>query len=88
MSTTTTLLVDLLIIGIQAAVWLVLLFLSLLGVDGIDISDLDGWEATVGVLYLPLVYPVGVFADHVADTLLSGWRSKSATVTCMTNRGA
>lgn len=73
---TTTLFVDLLIIGIQVAIWLVLLFLSLFGVEGIDLAQLKGWEATIGVLLLPLVYPIGVFVDHLADTLLSSWRKR------------
>jgi hypothetical protein len=73
---TTTLFVDLLIIGIQVAIWLVLLFLSLFGVEWIDLSKVKGWEATIGVLFLPLVYPVGVFVDHLADALLSRWRKR------------
>jgi len=73
---TTTLFVDLLIIGIQVAIWLVLLFLSLFGVEWIDLAKVKGWEATIGVLLLPLVYPVGVFVDHLADALLSSWRKR------------
>jgi hypothetical protein len=73
---TTALFVDLLIIGIQVAIWLGLLFLSLFGFDWIDRLKVQGWEATIGVLLLPVVYPVGVFIDHLADALLSRWRKR------------
>jgi hypothetical protein len=73
---TTSLFVDLLIIGIQVAVWLLLLFLSLFGIHWIDLDKVKGWEATIGVLLLPLVYPVGVFVDHLADSLLTRWRER------------
>ena len=73
---TSTLFVDLLIIGIQVAVWLALLLLSLFGFQWIDFSQAKGWETVIGSLLLSLVYPIGVFVDNLADTLLTGWRTK------------
>lgn len=73
---TTSLFVDLLIIGIQVAAWLVLLVLSLFGFHWIDPGQVKGWEATIGILLLSIVYPIGVFVDHLADALLSGWRKR------------
>lgn len=73
---TTALLVDLLIIGIQTATWITCLVLTLYGINWIEPAKLKGWEVTIGVLLLSLVYPLGVFMDNLADDLLSGWRKR------------
>lgn len=71
---TTTLFVDLLIIGIQVAVWLVLLILCVFGYRWIDVDILRGWEAPLGLTLLGVVYPIGIFVDNLADALLGRWR--------------
>lgn len=67
---TTSLLVDFLVIGVQAAVWLTLLFLSLFGLNPWANISVKGYEAILGVLALSIVYPLGILIDHIADVIL------------------
>jgi len=67
---TTSLFVDLLISGIQVAIWLCLLVGCILGVDTSILAKIKEWDAVLAVLLLPIVYPVGIFVDNLADDLL------------------
>jgi len=73
---TTTLFVDLLIIGMQVGALLLLVVLTFLGEQHAGLDKLKGWEGTLGVLALPVVYPLGMFVDNLADFLLDGWRKE------------
>jgi hypothetical protein len=67
---TTSLFVDLLISGIQVAMWLCLLVGCIFGADPKLLSGVKDWSAVLAVLLLPIVYPVGIFIDNLADDLL------------------
>lgn len=67
---TTSLFVDLLISGIQVAMWLCLLVGCILGADTSILGKIKEWDAVLAVLLLPIVYPVGIFIDNLADDLL------------------
>jgi len=51
---TTALFVDFLIIGVQAGVWIVLVFLSIFGNNTINPAELKGWETIVPQLGIDL----------------------------------
>ena len=73
---TTAIFIELLITGLQAAIWLTLLVLCLLGFDWINPERLKGFEAMFAVALLPIVYPAGVFIDYLANQLFSDWEKK------------
>jgi hypothetical protein len=73
---TTALFIELLITGLQAAIWLVLLVLCLLGFDWINPERLKGFEAMIAVLLLPILYPTGIFIDYLADLFFRRWELK------------
>jgi hypothetical protein len=73
---TTALFIELLITGVQAAIWLTLLILCLLGFDWINPERLKGFELTLTVVLLPIIYPAGVFIDNLADRLFRPWELK------------
>ncbi len=68
---TTAILVEILIIGMQAMVWLVLLVLSVFGYKWLPdtAAAVKGWEPAVSVLALGLCYTLGILVDRVADCL-------------------
>ncbi len=67
---TTSLFVDLLISGIQVAIWLCLLLASFVGADPAALRELKGWELPIAVVLLSIVYPAGIFIDNLADEVL------------------
>jgi len=73
---TTALFIELLITGIQAAIWLALIIFCLLGFDWINPERLKGFEVLLAVILLPIVYPAGVFIDNLADNLFRPWELK------------
>ncbi|MGH9753958.1 MAG: hypothetical protein ACREA2_14360, partial [Blastocatellia bacterium] len=68
---TTALFIELLITGIQAAIWLILLILCFLGFDWITPERLKGFEAPLAVAILSIVYPTGVFIDNLTARLFN-----------------
>jgi hypothetical protein len=73
---TTALFIELLITGVQAAIWLILFILCLLGFDWINPERLKGFEAPLAVALLSIFYPAGVFIDNLADRLFRPWELK------------
>lgn len=73
---TTALFIELLITGVQAAIWLALLILCLFGFDWINPERLKGFEVMFAVILLPIVYPTGIFIDYLADRLFNPWEMK------------
>lgn len=67
--TTTALFVEILVVGIQAMVWCILLVLAVTGYGWVDDirKSLDGWETAASVVALTFAYPLGVIVDRVAD---------------------
>jgi len=73
---TTALFIELLITGVQAAIWLALLILCLFGFDWVNPERLKGFEVMFAVILLPIVYPAGIFIDYLADRLFNPWEMK------------
>jgi len=69
---TTSILVEILIIGIQATVWLSLVVLSIFGYEWVPsaITSAKGWEGMLSVFGLGLCYTLGIFVDRAADCLM------------------
>lgn len=68
---TTAILVEILIIGMQAMVWLILVVLSLFGYKWVPdtAAAVKGWEPALSILALGLCYTLGILVDRVADCL-------------------
>lgn len=73
---TTAILLEFLLSGLQAALWLVLLILTFFEIGWSSLDKIKGFESMVAVVLLPFVYPLGVFADNLADYCLKGWAGK------------
>lgn len=70
---TTAVFAEILVIGLQATVWLSFAALTLTGVSWIDretIRELTDWSALIAALALGLAYTLGIAIDRVADSLL------------------
>ena len=50
--------------------WLGLLVGCILGADPKLLGSVKDWDAVLAILLLPIVYPVGIFIDNLADDLL------------------
>lgn len=68
---TTSILVEILIIGMQAVIWVALLVLSLFGYRWLPDAavSIKGWEPVVSIFGLGLCYCLGIFVDRAADCL-------------------
>ena len=73
---TTSFLIEFLITGSQVAFWLILIFLSIFGIDWFVFEKIKGSEIIAFVLALPIVYPIGIFVDDLAGILLGMWERK------------
>lgn len=65
---TTAIFAEILIIGLQATVWIALLVLSFLPKGSINPGALDGWEALTTVFVLAAAYTLGIVVDRIADS--------------------
>lgn len=72
--TTTALFIELLIAGLQSAIWIGLIVLSVFGTDWINLERLKGFETILAVILLPIVYPLGVLIDYLADRVFTRWQ--------------
>lgn len=70
---TTAILIEFLLSGLQATLWLCLLLATILGTDLRKLGGIVGHETAIAIVLLPFVYPLGVFTDNVADRLLKTW---------------
>jgi hypothetical protein len=69
---TTALVTEILIVGLEAETWVIMLVLAAFGTEWIDLDAVDGWEALVTVLVLAGAYVLGIVVDRVADSTF-GW---------------
>lgn len=67
---TTDIFIEHLISGVQVAIWVFLLFLSVFGFDWINIEQIKDLQLIIAVFLLPFVYPLGIIVDNVVDELL------------------
>jgi hypothetical protein len=70
--TTTLLFVELLIIGIEVALWMVLLALAVFDFSWLKAVATAGWEGVLTVLFLAICYTIGILFDRFADWFFSG----------------
>ena len=71
---TTAVFAEILFIGLEAAVWLVLLLLAIFGTPNFDMTLLDGWETPTAFLVGVAAYGFGVVIDRTADTTYAAVR--------------
>ena len=67
---TTQIILEHLIAGVQATVWIALIILSVFGFDWIEFKLFALQETLLTVVILSFVYPLGIIIDNLADTLL------------------
>jgi hypothetical protein len=72
---TTNLFVELVVIGIGAAIWIVEIILACFGYEWIDAKYFQSTLATV--VSVALVYILGIVLDRIADGLFEGYLSKN-----------
>jgi hypothetical protein len=68
---TTAIFAEILIVGLQACVWLALFLTAVTGPLQADISFLKGWEGLASTFVLGVAYALGILVDRLADSLLS-----------------
>lgn len=68
---TTNLFVELVVIGVGALAWLILLILSVFGWDWVPVEKAFSTVALVPLV--SLVYILGIVSDRIADTLFEQW---------------
>jgi hypothetical protein len=66
---TTAIFAEILIVGLEAAVWCSLLVLAIFGADWIDPSALSDWVALVTILVIAGSYVLGILVDRLADSV-------------------
>lgn len=71
---TTALFIELLIAGLQAAIWIGLAMLTVFGTDWINLERLKGFETILAVILLPVIYPLGVFVDFLSSRIFTRWQ--------------
>lgn len=66
---TTLVIVEILIVGLQSAVWILLCLLALFGHDWVPRTLVltEGWESLASVYLLALCYTLGVAIDRISD---------------------
>ena len=73
---TTEVLFEHLLGGIQAFIWVSLIILSTLGIEWIDYENIKNYYFAYSFVGLAFVYPLGVFMDNLSDKLLSRCENK------------
>lgn len=73
---TTALVIEHLITGLQAAIWLSLLILAAFGWNWINLSLLKDFTTIFTFVGLATVYPIGIFVDELADYAFKPWMKR------------
>jgi 8-oxo-dGTP pyrophosphatase MutT (NUDIX family) len=71
---TTAVVAEILIVGLEAAAWLVLLALTVFGVGWIDAGSLSDFAALTTIAVIAAAYVLGIVVDRAADSLFTGFR--------------
>jgi len=69
---TTLLFVELLIIGVEVTLWMLLLALAVFDLSWLKAAATTGWENVLTVLFLAICYTTGILFDRFADWVFSG----------------
>ena len=69
--TTTTLFVEVLIVGIQASAWILMIVLTIFGHQWTNSATnfLKDWSALITIILIATFYSVGIVADRIVDAL-------------------
>ena len=66
---TTALVVEILIVGLEAELWLAMAVVAVFGPDWVRMDAVEGWEALVTILVLAGAYVLGIVIDRLADSV-------------------
>jgi len=80
---TTPLYVQFLITGLQASIWICLLFSTFVGVEWIYRvlqSNLYEWQLFLAPIFLSIIYVVGIVVDRLSDLLFTPWSNRLKTL--------
>ena len=69
--TTTAIVAELVIGGLEAATWVALYVFAVAGTDWVDWAQLSDWQALILLLLVAAAYVLGILVDRVADSSLS-----------------
>lgn len=66
---------ELIIIGLEGGIWLLLLALTVFGWQGAVnvLAVLYDWQVMLIAVFTPLLYVLGIILDRLCDRLLQGW---------------
>lgn len=76
---TTLLFAELIIIGVEAILWIFLLMLTIFGLDWLKVignTSISDWQTVIVIVALSIVYVIGIIVDRIADLLFAGWDKK------------
>ena len=73
---TTLLFVEIIIIGLQVTVWLVIVILLFFGHDWISPAELSKWQGVGALILLSFAYTVGTLFDRLSDRIFSRWNER------------
>lgn len=73
---TTLLFVELVIAGVQASTWLIMLIVVLFGYAWVQVPVIAEWKSVALVLLLAFSYPLGVVFDRFADLVFEPWNKR------------
>jgi len=74
---TTSLIVEMVIIGFQVLVWMTLIVFVVFGYNWIDLSKLKDWTTIISLALVGIAYTLGIVFDNFIGTLFTPWESKS-----------
>lgn len=66
----TQLIIEHLLTGIQAILWLLLFSMTIVGTDWLFISEIMNYETPLLAIIISITYPLGIVTDNLADKLL------------------
>ena len=74
---TTSLIVEMVIIGFQVLVWMVLIVLIVFGYDWVDFQKLKDWATILSVILIGASYTLGIVFDSFMASLYAPWERRS-----------
>ena len=84
--TSTAIFAEILVVGLQATVWLGLLCLWIAGVNGIPVGSIGArlcglkeWATLIATFVLGLAYTLGIVVDRLADSIQSSIEKRLST---------
>ncbi|HEX8163995.1 MAG TPA: hypothetical protein VF538_19145 [Pyrinomonadaceae bacterium] len=74
---TTALIVEMVIVGFQALIWMSLIVLIVFGHDWIDISKLKDWATLISLGLIAISYTIGIIFNSLIGSTFFRWESKN-----------